>query len=124
MANSQNLTSPHIAAMRVHSYLPILKTDCFTHSSSFDHQPALTPTIMGKTLKAPLGYVPTWVQMRRLESGQGPPKVGAFSSPPSRLRYLEEKRFRKGSNLGDREGEREKREKRERRESYPILLRS
>lgn len=42
MANSQNLTSPHIAATRVHSYLPILKTDCFTQSSSFEHQPAST----------------------------------------------------------------------------------
>lgn len=100
------LVKPHFAAHRgdARPFLPILKTGYFNQSSS--------PAIMGKPLKAPLGYIPTWVQMRRLENGQGPPKVGAFSLPLSRLRYLEEKRFRKRGNLRGREGEKEKREKR------------
>lgn len=69
-ANSQT-SLRHDYRSDARPFIPILKTSFFTHSSSFEHQhPSTTlpsPTIMGKPLKAPLGYVPTWVQMRRLD---------------------------------------------------------
>lgn len=46
----------------------------------------------------------------------------AFSLLPSRLRYLEEKRFRKRNEIRNRE--RERKERRERRELNPVLPRS